>query len=471
MRYSTFLGGSRSDVATSIAVDAAGAIYVAGYTDSLDFPVTPGSFQTSNLSSGSYPEGFLTKLSPQGSVIYSTYLGRSASDRIHAIAVDASGNAFVAGASDSPDFPTTASAFNPGPCSRGGLHPFVSKLNSDATSLVYSTLLCSSANDEALAIAVDRDGNAYVAGATSAGDFPTTAGAVRRQPGGDGNEAFIAKLNSGGTALLYSTYLGGTAADVATGVAVDSQGNAYVTGYTRSTDFPITAAAVQSRHADRGLFEDAFIALVNSTGTSLLHSTYLGGQANDRASAIALDTTGAVYVAGSTTSPDFPGPRGACQPGALGRQDAFVSKLSLSPPRIAYSSLLSGFEDDRGQAVAVDQNGNAYIAGQTLSRNFATTPGAFRTAYASGYAGASDSFVARVEDRSAASTPCVASERNRERGQLSARLAIAGTNRKRVRSGTRPGTASVFTPNPAGNSTPRWRELGSFSTAFRRLSS
>ncbi|MCW5982820.1 MAG: SBBP repeat-containing protein [Bryobacteraceae bacterium] len=409
VRYATFIGGTRTDVATSIAVDSTGAVYIGGYTDSQDFPVSAGAFQRQNRSFGAFTEGFVAKLSSDGSgLVYSTYLGQTFTERVNAIAVDASGNAFLAGATDSSNFPTTPGAFHSLTCTGGGFRAFVTKLSASGGSQLYSTTICGSSNDEALAIAIDADGNAYVAGSTTSTDFPATPGALRTTSGGDGNEAWVAKVNPSGSALLYATYLGGTAADVVTGIAVDAQRNAYVTGYTRSADFPASAGAWQPAHGDNGLFEDAFVAVLNPAGAALTHATFLGGSGQDIASAIAVDSAGAVYVAGSTTSRDFPVTAGPCQPTYAGGWDAFVVKLSLAEARLDYAALLGGWENDRAQGIALDAGGNAYIAGYTGSRNFTTTQGAYRSAYASGYQGAGDAFVARVTSAAAPASPCIA---------------------------------------------------------------
>lgn len=408
VRYSAFFGGNRADVASGIAVDAAGNAFIAGHTDSVDFPTTLGVHQSYHRSTGIRPDGFVAKLSPDGSrLLYSTFLGGNYTDRIHAIAIDAEGNAYVAGATDSSSFPTTAFAFRSGSCPSLGLGGFVTKLNASGTSLDYSTMLCGSSSDEVLGIDVDAGGRAFVTGYTRSADFPTTAGAWRTTGGGDNDEAFVTKLNSAGSSLIYSTFLGGSAADTATGIAVDGDGKAYVTGYTRSTDFPVTAGALQPAHADGGLFEDAFVAALSATGESLEHSTYLGGSANDRASGIALGA-GGIHVTGHTASSDFPATPAPCQTGYGGGQDAFLTKLNTAGTGLSWSLFLGGLEHDRGHGVAVDQGGSVYVAGQTSSGNFPTTPAAFRTAYGLGYGGASDAFVARVDQQPALSAPCIA---------------------------------------------------------------
>jgi Beta-propeller repeat len=335
LAYSTYLGGSSFDAGEGIALDATGAAYVTGYSDSYssDFPTTAGAFDTS-------PNGdvdaFVTKLNPVGSGLeYSTYLGGSASDFPGgtSIAVDAAGAAYVTGFTVSPDFPTAAGAFdtsyNPGdgqdPLT--GTEGFVTKLNPAGSGLAYSTYLGGSAFDAGLGIAVDAAGAAYITGNTLSVDFPTTAGAFDTSFNGFG-DAFVTKLNPAGSALAYSTYLGGST--FGNDIVVDSQGAAYVTGQTDSTDFPTTAGAFDTEFNG---YLDAFVTKLNPAGTGLAYSTYLGGSDLDNGLGIAVDAAGAAYVAGDTVSPDFPTTAGAFDDDFSGpRFDAFVTKLVPGPP-------------------------------------------------------------------------------------------------------------------------------------------
>ena len=255
-------------------MDTSGNAYVTGYTDSTNFPTTTGAFQTTF--SGSI-DAFVTKLNSSGTgLLYSTYLGGSDFDFGYGIALDSSGNAHVAGETASTDFPTTAGAFQT-TYAGGDRDAFVTELNATGTSLLYSTYLGGSGYDRSAHlgdIALDSFGNAYIVGDTDSSDFPTTAGAFQTTHGGGGRDAFVTKLNATGSSLTYSTYLGGSALDFGSGLAVDSSGNAYLTGATESFDFPTTAGAFQATLAGDG---DAFITKLNSTGSGLLYSTYLGG--------------------------------------------------------------------------------------------------------------------------------------------------------------------------------------------------
>jgi hypothetical protein len=242
--YSTYIGGSWDERGYGIAVDGSGNAYVTGRTFSTNYDVTPGAFQTTN-------EGlwdvFVTKLNATGTaLVYSTYIGGRYEDEGHAIAVDGSGNAYVTGWTDSPDYDVTPGAFQ---TTKGGyVDVFVTKLNATGTALVYSTSIGGSSDDRGYAIAVDGRGNAYVTGFTFSTDYPVTPGAFQTTKGGWGDDVdvFVTKLNATGTALVYSTYIGGSDTDEGYGIAVDGSGNAYVTGWTNSTDYDVTPGAFQT---------------------------------------------------------------------------------------------------------------------------------------------------------------------------------------------------------------------------------
>jgi Bacterial Ig-like domain (group 3)/Beta-propeller repeat len=397
LSYSTYLGGHSYDYGYGVAVDGSGNAYVAGWTESTNFPTTSGAFQTSNASAYGYSNGFVTKLNASGTgVVYSTYLGGSYSGGCFAIAVDNSGNAYVTGAT-AYNFPTTSGAFQTG-FGGGGSAPdtdaFVTKLNASGTALVYSTYLGANANDDGYGIAVDGSGNAYITGGTSSSNFPTTSGAFQTIFGGSGQnniDSFVTKLNAGGSDLIYSTYLGGSSADYSNGIALDGSGNAYVTGFTASTDFPTTSGAFQTVSGGY----DAFVTKLNADGTALVYSTYLGGIGfYNRGYGIALDSSGNAYVTGGTSTTTFPTTSGAFQTviGGSGQSDAFVTKLNASGTALIYSTYLGGNNGDVGYGIAVDGSGNAYVTGITNSTNFPTTSGAFQTIFG----GTADAFVTKL---------------------------------------------------------------------------
>jgi hypothetical protein len=361
--YSTYLGGTGDEQALGIAVDASGNASVTGYTTSTDFP-TQHPLQGSNHA-GHYGTAFVTKLNGAGSaLVYSTYLGGSSDEVGNAIAADASGNAYVTGSTTSTDFPTQ----NPLQASRNGAlaDVFVTKLNAAGSALIYSTYLGGSGGDEGHGIAVDASGNAYVTGSTYSTDFPTQ-NPLQALPHGNA-EAFVTKLNAAGSALIYSTYLGGSSEDKPWGIAADASGNAYVTGSTGSYDFP-TQNPLQASNLLGSV--DAFVTKLNAAGSALVYSTYLGGSNTDEGRGITVDASGNVYVTGSTTSIDFPS-RNPLQASFHGYQDAFVTMLNAAGSALLFSTYLGGSSYDAGRSIAVGASGNAYVTGATLSTDFPT---------------------------------------------------------------------------------------------------
>jgi hypothetical protein len=395
--YSTYFGGSNDDFGRGIAVDAMGNAYVTGSTASTDLPTTLGAFQTAF--GGSRTDAFVMKLNPTGSgLVYSTYLGGSREEGGLALAVDALGTAYVTGETDSGNFPTTPGAFQ---TTLGiGRSAFVTKLDPAGSALVYSTYLGGSQIDSGRGIAVGATGNAYVTGFTSSSDFPTTPGAFQTTLGG-GLAAFVTKVDPTGSALVYSTYLGSGGTD-GNAIAVDTAGNAYITGSTASTDFPTTAGAFQTTGG--GSFNDAFVTKLNATGSGLVYSTYLGGTEPDGGFGIAVDSAGNAYVGGTTQSTDFPTTSGAFQTTLGGGLDTFMTKLNPTGSGLVYSTYLGGSDDDRGSPIAVDTFGNATVTGLTLSTDFPTTPGAFQTILGGG----EDAFVAKITEAEVAPGPFTA---------------------------------------------------------------
>ena len=306
--------------------------------------------------------------------------------------------------------------------------------------LFYSTYLGGSIRDGGQGIAVDSAGNAYVTGLSHSPDFPTATGAFQGTLAGS-FDAFVTKINPVGSApLVYSTYLGGSGDDYGLGIAVDAAGNASLTGFTNSPNFPTTPAAIQSAP---GGSADAFVTKLNSSGSALIYSTYLGGSGYDVGQGIALDSLGSAYVTGVTSSADFPTSVAAFQIALAGSFDAFVTKLNLagSAP-LVYSTYLGGDSDDRGYAVAVDSSGSAYVTGYTTSTNYPTTPGAFQTTYAGG----ADVFVAKLNP--AGSTPLLYSTYLGGTGQdIGQAIAVNASGNAFVTgktSGSFPTTASAF---------------------------
>jgi hypothetical protein len=391
--YSTYIGGSGTDRGYAIAVDGSGNAYVTGYTRSTDYNVTPGAFQTTY--GGGLEDVFVTKLNATGTaLVYSTYIGGIIDDYGTAIAVDGSGNAYVTGYTSSTDYDVTPGAFQ---TTNGGIRDvFVTKLNATGTALVYSTYLGGSGEDYGYGIAVDGSGNAYVTGYTWSTDYDVTPGAFQTTKSTtilSERDVFVTKLNATGTALVYSTYLGGSDSDYGYAIAVDGSGNAYVTGYTLSTDYDVTPGAFQTTKGGGG---DVFVTKLNATGTALVYSTYIGGSGSDRGNAIAVDGSGNAYVTGETNSTNYDVTPGAFQTTNGGGWDVFVTKLNAAGTTLVYSSYIGGSGSDRGNAIAVDGSGNAYVTGETYSTDYDVTPGALQTTKSTTNSSETDVFVTKL---------------------------------------------------------------------------
>ncbi|MDE1160633.1 MAG: chitobiase/beta-hexosaminidase C-terminal domain-containing protein [Acidobacteriaceae bacterium] len=423
--YSTYLGGGSAgdlDYGISVATDSSGAAYVTGHTRSKDFPITAGALQQTNNASidNQQDTGFVTKLNATGTALeYSTFLGGRALTEPSQIVVDSNNNAYLCGITFAPDFPVTSGAFQSvnKSASHASWNGFVSKLNANGTALLYSTYLGGSGETDSVGsgtpvdfdfgIAIDASGSAYVEGYSHSTDFPITTGAYQTvnkgfvSTGAPYNPSItLSKLNPAGTSLLYSTYLGGVNASYSGGIAVDSTGDAYVTGYTYATDFPVSSGAFQTTNKGEtsgNASPNLFVTKVNSSGTSLVYSTYLGGSGSyahlgDFGAGITVDAFGNAYVTGYSVSSDYPTTSNAYQSTNAGASalnaNAMLSELNTSGSALVYSTLLGGSGQnsnagDRARGVALDSAGNAYIAGYTNSLNFPVTTGAYETALSS----------------------------------------------------------------------------------------
>jgi hypothetical protein len=391
LAYSTYLGGNDSDVGFGIAVDGAGNAYVTGESWSSNFPVVNA---IQPFDPGIQQDVIVFKLNPAGnSMVYSTYLGGHNSQTGWDIAVDATSNVYVTGHTISSTFPVV-NAFQPQ--IRGIRDAFVSKINAAGSALIYSTFLGSSGDlDYGFSIAVDSAGNAYVTGQTTDDDFPT-ANPFQPTNGGFG-DAFVSKLNASGMGLVYSTYLGGSVNEQGRSIAVDSAGNAYITGWTESANFP-TANAVQPTKSG---YEDVFVTKFNAAGSALVYSTFLGGSSPDGGfdSNIAVDVAGNAYVAGDAHSTDFP-TINAVQPAFGGHDsDAFVAKFNAQGSALLYSTYLGGSAPGAGlgdyaYGLSLDGNGNAYVTGYTFAPDFPLAGPSFQTTNGGNY----DAFVAVIND-------------------------------------------------------------------------
>jgi len=365
LAWSSYLGGSSVDLGNAVAADSSGSVVVTGYTRSADYPVL-GAFDASL--DGTW-DAFATKITATGAIAWSSYFGGSADEFGYAVAIDATANAWVVG-------------------QQGG-DAYVTKI-SPTGSLVWSKTLGGSSIDIARAIAFDSAGNAVVVGSTISSDFPTVS-AFDSTLGGsalDGiGDAFVTKLNSSGT-ILWSSFLGGTLNDWANGVAIDSAGNAVISGNTNSTDFPSTGGFDMTL----GGTQDAFVAKVSGTG-ALLWSSYLGGSTSDAANAIAVDGSGNAFVVGQAQSTDFPTTGGFDTTYGGGFSDGFLTKIS-GTGTLSWSTYLGGLTPDEARAVAVDASGNVVVVGDTAGSDFPIGGG-----FDSTYNGAGrDAFVLRTSN-------------------------------------------------------------------------
>ncbi len=391
--YSTYLGGNGPDIAYAVASDALGNAYVAGLTQSPNFPVV--SALQSSL--GGSQDAFVAKLNPSGSaLLYSTYLGGAADDYARGIAVSGAGAVFLVGTTFSSNFPRAAALQ---PALRGSYDAFAAQIAPGGGSLVYSTYLGGSGTEFGNAIAIDTAGSAYVVGSTTSSDFPLSANPRQPAHAGGGSDAFVSKLSLSGAVLLFSTYLGGSGSDEALGVSVTNN-NAIVVGSTLSTNFPL--ALPQQPIAGGNNHSDGFVTRFDATGTALSYSTYLGGTGDDAISALATDSFGNAYLTGRTDSSDFPQlnsiPGQDTYRGAI---DAFIATLNPSGSRLVYASYLGGGAEDRGVAIAISP-GRTHVAGITRSSDFPKV-----SPIINGLVGSQDAFVVKLPSIDAVSAPAL----------------------------------------------------------------
>lgn len=357
VQYSTYLGGSGTDSAFSLSVDAMGSAYITGSSASMNFP-TKAPFQATNVGN---TDVFVAKLDNAGAtLVYATYIGGSGDEQANAILIDAKGSAHVVGVTDSTNFPL----MNPVHGTIAGVaDAFVLKLSANGSALGYSTYLGGSGIDIGTGIAVDAAGNTFVSGSTQSTDFATVS--PLQAANGGGFDAFVAKLTADGGAVTYATYLGGAGDESGLAIGLDALGNAYVAGDTSDTTFP-TMNPLQSAS---GGTKDGFVAKINVTGSALVYATYLGGAGTDSIASIAVDATGNAYLTGETTSPDFP-TKTPLSAAIAGGSDAFVTKINSSGTALVYSTYLGGNETDAAAHITIDPVGSAYVVGRTSSTNF-----------------------------------------------------------------------------------------------------
>ena len=369
LSYATYLGGKYTDRGNGVAVDSAGNSYITGTTVSPDFPMK-------NRAEGQHADydAFVTKLNSTGSgLVYSTYLGGSGHDEGVAVGVDANGFAYVVGSTASTNFPVTSSAFQK--VNHGGSDAFVTKLNQAGNAFVYSTYLGGTNDDQPKAITLDSSHRVYVTGYTGSVDFPlhNAFQSALKTPGNP--TGFVTRLSADGSSLSYSTYLGGSNFDWGFGIAVDSSSQAFVCGFTGSSDFPTTAGAFNTTYQGENPPDDepgaeGFVAKFSATGTSLIYSTFTGGH---DALGVTVDSQDRAYVVGNSFNGTVTTTTGAFQtkkPSGFATQSPFAMRLNAAGSALSYSTYLGGSNFDGGVSIAVDSSFHAYVFGSAESTNF-----------------------------------------------------------------------------------------------------
>ena len=365
---STLIGGKNFEVGFSVALDKSGNVYVAGHTASSDYPASPGGYV--RYYQGGYRDVFISKL--DGSLtrlLASTFLGGESSDLAFSLIMDASGDVYVTGSTNSTDFPTTSGAYDKN--HNGYADVFVSKLNGSLSVLWASTFLGGYNDDTAYSVCRDVSGNLCLTGATYSNDFPTTSGAYDKVQSGN-KDAFISKLDGSLSTLVASTYLGGWLSEGGDGIATDASGNIYVAGDTFSSDFPTTSGAYDTTY-NQGY--DLFLSRLDGSLATLLASTYLGGKKDEYCGSIVMDASGNLYVTGYTSSSNFPTVRGAYDRKLGGNMDAFVSRLNGSLSKLLASTYLGSDGWDGAGSIVLDALGNVCLTGHTDSSDFPARPG------------------------------------------------------------------------------------------------
>jgi hypothetical protein len=356
---------------------------------SIAYRIIDASLNSFGFEIGAFDTGSDLFIDPE--LVYSTFLGGSDSDEGYGMAVDSSGNAYVIGKTGSTNYPGTSGAYDTS--QNGKPDVFVTKLNARGNDLFYSTYLGGSGVDFGYCITTDSSRNTYVTGSTESPDYPVTSGAYDTSKSGYRN-VFVTKLNPDGNALLYSTFLGGGRWDEGYGIKVDISRNVYVTGNTNSPDYPVTSGAFDtSLYVNSSGSSDVFVTKLNAGGTSLIYSTFLGGNYGDFGKSIALDSSGNAYVTGYTESFDYPVTSGAYDTSKSGGNDAFITKLNANGTSLLYSTFLGGIGMDRGYGIALDSSGDAYLTGCTWSSDYPVTNGAFDTSF---NGGSVDTFVTKL---------------------------------------------------------------------------
>lgn len=361
--YSTYIGGSDYDLSRDIAVNNSGEAYITGITKSPDFDLTVGAYQS--VFKGIW-DCFVSKINASGTaLIYSTFLGGSSTDQSYSIVLDDMGNSYITGYTGSSNYCITSGVYQSTLTATNDIDAFVSKLNSNGTLLIYSTYIGGSSLDQGNGITLDAQNNVYITGSSVSLDYDVTPGAYKTVHSGGIYDAFITKLNTTGSALIYSTLLGGSLDDFGMSIAIDSLNNAYITGNTHSLDYNVTAGAYQTISINSSvMYNDLFVTKINAIGTNLIYSTYIGGSDGDGGLGIQLDSSGNAYIAGQSSSIDFPVTNGAIQSnqGGLGSYpDCVIIKLNPSGNALVYSTYFGGTSQDVAMDIVLDRNNDILI--------------------------------------------------------------------------------------------------------------
>ncbi len=389
--YATYLGGSAWEEAREVIPFADGSVLIGAQTSSSDMPTTEGVIQPAyagddpNLGHGGVYGGdcYVARLNPDGgSLQCATFFGGSRQERnVYGMELDSQGNIVITSGTRSRDLPTTPGCFQPR-YGGGATDWFVAKLSGDLKKLLWCTYVGGSGDGMPRGgLTLDAEDHVYVVGSSASPNFPTTPGVVQRDLRGE-RDAAIVKLRPDGSGLVFATRLGGNSWDGLMGIRVDSRGNLYVAGHTRSTDFPGTAGAAQP---EPGGMSDCYLAKLSADASNILYATYLGGSGNEFAEhQLYLATDGTILLPGSAGSADFPTTKGAFQRSLKGRTDGFLTKLSAGGKTFIFSTLLGGSGGEFTLQPRVGPAGNIYLVGQTESRDFPATETALQRKFAGG---------------------------------------------------------------------------------------
>ena len=371
--YATLIGGSEWEWGIGIEVDDDGYAYITGETLSPFFPTTTGAYDETH--NGDY-DGYVAKFSPLGnSLIYSTYIGGNAHDRVMAIELDTDGTAYLSGFTYSSNFPYTDGAYDT--VFNGDSDSFLAKITKDGSDLIFSSYFGGSEFDSGAYINTDDIGGIYISGFTGSDDFPKSTGAYDVDLNGI-YDIYVSKFTPDASDLVYSTLIGGSDIEFIGGMSVDSDRNVYVLGDTTSDDFPYSEDAFDTTYNGAN---DIFIFILNSSGSNRIASTYLGGNNEDLSGNLFVKDDGKIYLVGSTKSVDFPISAGAIDGNINGGYDVVLAKFNNDLTYLEYATFIGGGNGDSGENLLVDEYGNIYFVGRTFSLNFPTTAGSFDTTY------------------------------------------------------------------------------------------